>query len=36
MKGFDAKVFIYGGAIVAIASVFLIDPYMPESCHKRP
>ena len=30
MKDVDPKVFIFGGAIVAIAGFFLIHPYMPE------
>jgi hypothetical protein len=30
VKDVDPKVFIFGGAIVAIAGFFLIHPYMPE------
>ena len=30
MKAVDPKVFIFGGAIVAIAGFFLIHPYMPD------
>ena len=30
MKDVDPKVFIFGGAIVAIAGYFLIHPYMPD------
>jgi hypothetical protein len=30
VKNVDPKVFIFGGAIVAIAGFFLIHPYMPE------
>jgi hypothetical protein len=30
VKDVDPKVFIVGGAIVAIAGFFLIHPYMPE------
>ena len=30
MKQIDPKVFIFGGAIVAIAGFFLIHPYMPD------
>ena len=30
MKDVDPKVFIFGGAIVAIAGFFLIHPYMPD------
>jgi hypothetical protein len=30
VKDVDPKVFLVGGAIVAIAGFFLIHPYMPE------
>jgi hypothetical protein len=30
VKDVDPKVFIFGGAIVAIAGFFLIHPYMPD------
>ncbi len=30
MKEPDPKIFIYGGAIVAIAGFFLIHPYVPD------
>jgi hypothetical protein len=30
VKDVDPKIFIFGGAILAIAGFFLIHPYMPE------
>ena len=30
MKQIDPKIFLFGGAIVAIAGFFMIHPYMPD------
>ena len=30
MKHIDPKIFIFGGAILAIAGFFLIHPYLPD------
>jgi hypothetical protein len=30
LERFDPKIFIFGGAIVAIAGFFMIHPYMPD------